>query len=81
MECPFELPVHKEDWIIIDILGNLVVTVEHLDEADYVVQVINSHEKLVEALKNILEEAFRETDRLTWASDLCKQAEQAIEGK
>ena len=54
MECPFELPVHKEDWMIIDILGYLVVTVEHLDEADYIVQAINSHEKLVKALQYLV---------------------------
>ena len=61
MECPFELPVKKE--ILPRNTKNIdLYRIEGAyfpytkDEVDYIVQAINSHEKLVEALENLREE-------------------------
>lgn len=58
MECPFEKPVEKrrqpeegDFYKIIDNQRKLIACGLNEDEADYIVQAINSHKKLVDALK------------------------------
>ena len=78
MECPFELPVTKISQseklrIFRVITANQKAVAEILtsDEADYIVQAINSHEKLVkhiEALKSVCE-TYIPTDKMDEAND------------
>lgn len=56
MECPFELPVRVEDdkiagFNIVDKNGEFVQWHATKARADYIVQAINCHEKLVELLR------------------------------
>lgn len=62
MECPFELPVEKKPdskefeglWIVVDKVGMIIGFPLKDFEADYIVQAINSHEKLVKAIKGAM---------------------------
>ena len=60
MKCPFELPVEKKYIVqvieesafhILDAYQNTICKGLTEETADYIVQAINSHEKLVEELK------------------------------
>jgi len=61
MECPFELPVEKKPdskefeglWIVVDKVGMIIGFPLKDFEADYIVQAINSHEKMKTALEEI----------------------------
>ena len=61
MKCPFELPVEKEVTHVTEagvkykvIAGTLVIAAFlSKSEADYIVQAVNSHEKLVNALQYV----------------------------
>ena len=58
MNCPFDLPTKKKPdgnnlWIVVSRIG-LILSIPLKDfEADYIVQAINSHEKLVDAIDEI----------------------------
>ena len=66
MTCPFELPVKPKDKCkytekdvieIIDSRNNgYVATVRNIAMRDYIVQAINSHEKLVESLQKVVDD-------------------------
>lgn len=61
MGFPFELPVKKKPdskefeglWVVVDNVGMIIGFPLKDFEADYIVQAINSHEKLIEALKEL----------------------------
>ena len=93
MGCPFELPVKKEilprntKGIALYRLDKVIFPYTE-DEADYIIQAINSHEKLVEALKeaevallnwNPEDPCFPEIKRDF--SELMKDIEQALEAE
>jgi len=59
MKCPFELPLEVyystmgEMWLVKDGKGNIIWHQLTEQQADYIVHAINSHEKLVETLRNV----------------------------
>ena len=93
MECPFELPVKKE--ILPRNTKNIdLYRIEGAyfpytkDEVDYIVQAINSHEKLVEALKEAEVALLNWNPEDPWFpeikrdfSELMKDIEQALEAE
>ena len=82
MKCPFELPVEaKADNVagfnIIDKTGYCVQWQSTKEQADYIVHVINSHKKLVEAL-----EKYGDHEPGCIKGDACNCGfEQALEGE
>ena len=79
MECPFELPVSKSQMP----KNTKGITLYRIDkvyfpyteeEADYIVQAINSHEKLVESIKYALGCGIM-------TETVCKKFEQALEAE
>ena len=46
--------------------------------AKYILKIWNCHADLLEALKTLVDEGFREVERMTWAADMLKIAQQAI---
>ena len=56
MKCPFDLPVYKDEWAVTSFCirnskGILFTSGIPEASADYIVHVVNSHKKLVEAFK------------------------------
>ena len=72
MECPFELPIrsHKSNDGFFRIRGNnghaICKDIVEEDEADYIVQAINSHEKFNKKIQTIISrlERNRNAERL-----------------
>lgn len=84
MECPFELPVEKTgtDSIFCEIrtkkgTHHIAELIYHKD-ADYIVQAINSHEKLVEQKEKLTLELLA-IDHYCRANDI--DIEQALEAE
>lgn len=91
MKCPFELPVKKIPdskefeglWVVVD-KARMIIGFPLKDfEAEYIVQVINCHEILVDACKfAVSPEAPYKTDQLEFANNIieaiAKKAEQAL---
>ena len=62
MECPFELPIYTTelpnrvgDFWIFNVNTAPLFAIENKQQADYIVQAINSHEKFKTALEKIVE--------------------------
>ena len=85
MECPFELPVEKRIRTngfckIKDAKKRSIAYGLTEDEADYIVQAINSHEKLVKALQYLVADhpaglLPNKSKSLLQAVDVLKEAE------
>ena len=77
----------QDDNVVRDEKGNIVADCEdyHGDfdddvsetHARRIVQCVNSHDALLEVCKELVD-SFREVERMTWACDMCKKAEQLI---
>lgn len=79
MKCPYDIPLKPiycrlaESWIVEDVNGYVVFADLNISEAkaNYIVQAINSHEKLVkhvEALKSVCEK-YIPADKMDEAND------------
>ena len=62
MECPFKTPAKYEmkitntEYIIVDAERKVIAKCNYEDDALFIQEVINSHEKLVEALQKIVDD-------------------------
>jgi len=73
MKCPFELPLRKYQadknsrYCEIHSSSGHIADLVTLEEADYIIKVINSHEKLVEELqetrKLLHDKVFKEAEK------------------
>ena len=92
MECPFELPAKREFTHVNEAGVKYKVVIEERaiasyltkDEADYIVQVINSHKKLTEACSHsynfmICVSNLDNEENLKWQEDITEELKQALE--
>lgn len=88
MECPFKIPVKTEkkrplyNPFIVDKNGDEICMCQNIDEADYIVQAINSHEKLKTALEVISDhEDCRKKADIGYDGTVDEYAKQALEAE
>jgi len=89
MKCPFEIPVKKVVTHVTEVGVKYQIQITEgkralaayltKDEADYIVQAINSHEKLEEALKNV--KAFLKGSHIEKDRQVAEMLEQALKEK
>ncbi len=85
MKCPFELPAEKYEpmKIIRDKKGDFICGYEDDEDADYILQTINSHEKLVRASDHaygfmICVSNLDNEENLEWQEKVAEELKQAL---